>query len=748
MKRAFFWFFLLILAIYSGPVQGQTVDSTLLSLETIFSSDYFSSDLFRQASWYDKGRSYTTLEASGDTCGGHDIVCYHVRTGERTVLVPATRLIPEGGKTPLSISDYQWSEDHQNLLIFTNTRRVWRANTRGDYWLVDLKKGNLRKLGKGMKPSSLMFATFSPDGEKIAYVSGNNLYVEEVKKEKIIQLTKDGSETTINGTFDWVYEEEFDLRNGFRWSPDSRRIAYWQLDARGVGIFYLINNTDSLYSRPIPVQYPKAGTTNSSCRIGVVDAAGGDSRWFMLEGSPRDHYIAYMEWAGPDEIIFQRLNRMQNTLHVMLGDVRKGTNRIVLTEKDSTWVDVVTGLEWIDDMHFTWVSERDGWRHVYRISKDGKDILCLTPGDYDVVSVQHIDKTRGWLFFIASPDNPTQRYLYRVPMDGSGRLERLTPETQGVHYYDISPDGEHAFHTHSSFGVPPVTELISVPDHSGLRVLAENGRLKKRVGLLRQRPVEFFKTDIGDATLYGWCMKPFDFDPSKKYPVLFYVYGEPWGQTVIDRWGGTNYLWHLMLTQKGYLVMSIDNRGTPLPLGREWRKIVYRQVGILASKDQAEAVKRIGRWSFVDSTRFAIWGWSGGGSMSLNAIFRYPRTYQTAMSVAPVPDEYLYDTIYQERYMGLPETNPLGYKNGSPLTFAHQLEGNLLVVHGTGDDNVHYQGTERLINELVRHNKPFTMMAYPNRSHGIYEGENTTRHLFELLTRYLTGHTPPGPADP
>ena len=364
-----------------------------------------------------------------------------------------------------------------------------------------------------------------------------------------------------------------------------------------------------------------------------------------------------------------------------------------------------------------------------------------------MIDILHIDEKGGWLYFLASPENPTQRYLYRARLNGKGSPERLTPANlPGTHSYSIAPNGAWAFHTYSTFAEPPITDLVSLPSHRTVRTLSANETLRKTVAALKQRPVEFFRVDIGnDVLLDGWCIKPPDFDASKRYPVLFYVYGEPAGQTVLDRWGGSTFLWHLMLAQKGYVVMSVDNRGTPAPRGRTWRKSVYHQVGILASKDQAAAARVIRTWPFVDSTRIGIWGWSGGGSMTLNMMFRYPDLYQTGMSIAPVTDERYYDTIYQERYMGTPEENPDGYRKGSPITFADGLKGNLLLVHGTGDDNVHFQNSQALINKMIELNKKFTMMAYPNRSHGIYEGKNTSLHLRELLTDYLMEHLPAGP---
>ncbi|MCJ7682641.1 MAG: S9 family peptidase, partial [Candidatus Aminicenantes bacterium] len=633
-----------------------------------------------------------------------------------------------------------------------NTRRVWRQNTRGDYWVLNLSSGRLQQVDGKADEATLLFAKFSPDATRVAYVKKNNIYVEDLNSGRITPLTRDGTDTLINGTFDWVYEEEFGLRDGFRWSPDGRHIAYWQLDSEDIPLFHMINNTDLLYPRIISFRHPKVGQTNSICRIGVVNAAGGETRWFDLPGDLRDNYVARLDWAaGSDEIVIQRLNRLQNTNRVMLGNISSGRLKTVFTDEDEAWVEVVDDLKWMEDgKKFTWVSERDGWSHVYLISRDGQDIRNLTPGDYDVISIDLIDEKGGRLYFTASPDNPTQRHLYSVPLDGSGTLNRVTPESQsGSSSYQISHDGRWAFHSWSSFSSPPLRDLVRLPSHEVVRNLVVNRGLRTKVEALQQTPVEFFDIDIGKGiVLNAWCMKPPDFDPGKKYPLLFYIYGEPAGSTVRDSWGGSTYLWHLMLTQQGYVVMSVDPRGTKMPRGREWRKSIYRQVGIIAPKDHAAACRQILQdRPYLDPGRVGIWGWSGGGQMSLNAIFRFPELYGTAMAIAFVSDQLLYDTIYQERYMGLPDDNADNYRDGSPVTHAGNLKGNLLIVHGTGDDNVHYQNFERLVNELILHEKYFTMMSYPNRSHGIYEGENTTIHLRRLLTRYLMEHMPPGPVN-
>jgi len=742
--------FLILLTVAAGPAaaQDKTADS-LLSVDRIFDSREFTAERFGPTRWTSDGESYTTLEASPEI-KGFDLVLYRASTGKREVLVPAAKLVPDGAAEPLSVENYSWSPDGRVLIIFTNSRRVWRQNTRGDFWTYDLASGRLRRLGAGFEPSTLMFAKLSPDGRMAAYVVANDIYAEELATGKVRRLTFDGDDDTINGTSDWVNEEEFGIRDGFRWSPDSRAIAFWQFDTRGVGVFAMINNTDGTYPKVISFKYPKVGTTNSAVRVGVVRVAGGYPVWMKAPGDPRNMYIPRLDWAGnSSEVVFQHLNRLQNTNAVLIGDAGTGEVRTVFTDKDEAWVEVMDDFVWLSGARaLLWLSERDGWRHAYYVSRDGTEVRLLTPGDYDVLSVNAVDETGGALYVTASPEDATKRFVYRVRTDGKGKPELVGPAGQtGVHRFDVSPSGRWAFHTWSSLDTPPVTELVRLPGGQAVRTLAANEALRAKVEALSRRRAEFFKLDIGGGVqVDGWRVLPPDFDPAKKYPLLVYVYGEPAGQTTQDNWGGNGYLWHLMLAQRGYIVASFDNHGTPAPRGRAWRKSIYRQIGILASADQAAAVgAAIASWPYVDADRIGVWGWSGGGSMTLNAMFRHPDLYKTGISVASVPDQLLYDTIYQERYMGLPADNAEGYKNGSPITFARQLAGNLLIVHGTGDDNVHYQGFEKLVNALVAGDKRFTMMGYPNRSHGIYEGRGTTLHLYTLLTRFLTENLPPGP---
>lgn len=743
-----FSLFVVVPAQVAVPAQ----DDSTVTLEKVFSSDYFEAKGVGGFRWLKSGDGYSRLERSPTVAGGQDLVSYDAATNAKTVLVAADKLIPKGETKPLPVNSYEWSADNTKMLIYTNSKKVWRLNTRGDYWVLNLASGELKKLGGDAKPSTLMFAKFSPDATRVGYVRENNIYVETIGEGRIKQVTTDGAKTIINGTSDWVNEEEFNLRDCWRWSPDGKRIAYWQFDTEGSKDYVLVDDTKELYPVLNYFPYPKAGTTNAAVRAGVVDADGGETVWVKTPGDLRQNYIVMVEWMdNSSDVILQYMNRLQNTDQIMTADTKTGDAKTILTEKDDAWIELnVPRLRWIDKgKRFLWVSERDGWQHVYSVSRDGTDTKLITRGDYDVENISSVDEKGGWLYFIASPTNSAQRYLFRQKLDGSGTLEKITPDTQsGWHSYNISPNAHWAAHNYSTFSSPPKFEFVNLANRTVTRVVEDNVDLRTKLDKLKKGPAEFFRVDIGDGVaLDGWMMKPPGFDPNKKYPIVFYVYGEPAAQTVTDSWDDTNYLWHLMLTQQGYIVASVDNRGTPALRGRAWRKAIYRKNGRVNSADQAGAVKALlAKNSFIDPARVGVWGWSGGGVSTLNAMFRYPDIYKVGMAVAPVPDQRFYDTIYTERYMGLPsDNNGEDYKQSSPITFAGGLKGDLLIVHGTGDDNVHYQGTEVLINKLIELNKPFQMMAYPNRTHGIFEGENTTIHLFSLLTRYLNEHLAAGP---
>ncbi|MEO0367082.1 MAG: DPP IV N-terminal domain-containing protein, partial [Pseudomonadota bacterium] len=729
-----------LLALLANAAACQTVDdrgespvtfATTLSNELIFEHRLYDAESPVASRWHPDGASFTVLEVNPayedaalavDDTGDlveqpKDLVSYDFETLERTVILSAEDLVVPGTDKPLVIDDYAWSKDQSKLLLYANSVRVWRVKSRGDYFALDLESGSIAQLGgPDAEPSTLQFAKFSPDGKKVAYVREANVSVEDLESGAIVQLTERTSDDIINGIMSWAYEEEFSIRDGFRWSPDGSHIAFWQFDTSGVRDFLLINNTDSLYPTVTRIPYPKVGETVSAARIGIAAIESGKTVWASVPGDPRDNYIPRMQWTDrSDELLLQHVNRKQDTNTIYLVDAATGESQNIFVDQEAEHLDDFHDVEWLDDGHsFAFVSERNGWRHVHKVSRDGTSVEDLTPGDYDIAELLKIDTEGGWIYFTASPDHMGQRYLYRAPLSGFGDKVRLTPEGYtGTNAYKISDDGRHAVHTHSSFMQPPQYRLIALEAHRVLETFEDNQALIDRMAALDLGSHEFFQVQAqDDLTLDGYIIYPPEFDPAKQYPLINFVYGEVAGQTVRDAWGGHRHLWHLLMAQKGYLVASVDNRGTPSLRGRDFRKALYGGIGILSSRDQADSLKAImDRWSFIDPDRVGIWGHSGGGSMTLNMLFRYPELYKVGVSRAPVPDQRLYDAIYQERYSGLLEDHAEGYEQGSPITHAKNLEGKLLLVHGTGDDNVHYQGSERLIDELVRLNKKFDFIS-------------------------------------
>ena len=733
---------LLTITFANSRVLAQDPSSTspLLSINRLFGAHEFETDPVPATYWSSRSSKYFTLEKAKEG-NGRDLVRNDPATGKKEIFLPALAFVPKDAKEPLAVEAFEFSADESRLLIYTNSQRVWRRNTRGDYWILEVASGELKKLGGNARSSALMFAKLSPDGSSVAFVRDNNLFLQDVPTLLIKALTTDGSKSLIYGTADWVNEEELDLRDCFRWSPDGRHLLFWQFDTTGVADFHLVNNGVGKTPGITSFSYPKVGGKNSATRLGVISAQGGAVRWLNLPGDPHEHYLPHAEWT-PDgsQILVQQFNRLQTELGVYLVDPTSGKALRVMTETDPRWLENENPVRWLaGGKSFLWLSERTGWRQAYRANIDGSPLVPITKGQFDIMDVEAVDPAGNWLYYSASPTNATQRYLFRVKWDGSGTEQLSSKNQPGWHKYDISPDANWAIHTWSNFTTPPVIVMVRLADHSVVQKRTDNQKLREKLAALKRPEIEFFKIPLDNGvTLDGWSMKPPGRDASSKLPLIMHVYGEPHGQTVRDAWPGTRGLWHWMLAQQGYVVASVDNRGTNVPKGHDWRKCVHRQIGTLASKEQAQAVRElIKRWPFIDPARIGSWGWSGGGSMSLHAIFRYPDLYRTAIAIAPVADQRLYDTIYQERYMGLPKDNPGGYRDGSPISHADKLRGNLLLIHGTGDDNCHYQGTERLIDELIAKGKHFTLMAYPNRSHSLQEGQNTEPHLWESMTRYL-----------
>ena len=707
--------------------------------------------------WNESETGYFTIK-------DNNIVLVSTRGKEDKVILSSSQV------NNLEIESFSFSQSKNKILIFTQSVKVWRYNTRGDYWVYDFKKNEIQKLGRNMSNSSLMFAKFSPNERFVAYVSKEksesgirnsstsvNIYLESLDDRTIKKLTSsNGTKKLINGTFDWVYEEEFGCRDGFIFNEDGTRIAFWQIDANQVRDFYMINNTDSIYSYTIPVEYPKVGEDLTPARIGVINLSNEEITWMKIPGEQNKFYLPRMTWVpGRNDLMIQQLNRKQNHSKIYIANSNNGSTELLMEEKDDAWVDlrsswpyqVQAGWKFINNgKEFLYTTEKDGWSHIYRFDITNKTEYLVTKGNYDVVKPLAYDEKNESVYFIASPENPTERYLYKTSAKGDGKLIRVTPEIlEGSHNYQISTKAKYAFHSFSNYFTRPMQAIVSLPNH---KFINENQNMIEKYDLEKKKdhPLEFFEiTTVDDVTMEGWIVKPKNLDKNKKYPVLFYFYSEPAGQTGVNRYGaGNNGLYDGNLGEDGYVYVTFDGRGTPSPKGRAWRKAIYRNIGRINVRDMAMGAKAVfEKYNFIDTSRVAVHGWSGGGTATLNCLFQYPEIFHTGIAVAAVANQLTYDNIYQERYMGDPKESYQDYVDGSPIKYAKNLEGNLLYIHGTGDDNVHYQNAEMLANELIKHKKIFYMLSYPNRSHGIRE-DDAYPHVRLMFTDFLRKNCPPG----
>ncbi len=733
-------FLLIILSVTLLP--GQTGRS--LTLEDIFLNRTYAGETFSLDAWIEGGSAFlTTKPTDTSTC----IIRHDVASGEESTLLDSSALPPGDEDQPISIGSYQLSPDERWLLIASDERRIWRRSREATYYLHNLQTGATRRLAEGNAPQSN--AAFSPDSRQVAYVMGHNIYVYDIDKGRTRQLTRDGSDDIINGQSDWLYEEEFGITRMYEWSPDGTAILYLRFDQAHVRT-YVLKDELGQYPELTMIRYPKVGERNAIVKLGVVSVKGGRTRWLDL-GPEKDIYIPRLFWTGlsgdsgqtdrEGEAAFYRLDRAQQHLELVLADARTGKTTVAAVQADSAWVDVTDDLHFIDDgRRFIWTSEESGFRHIYLHDMETGAKQALTSGDWEMSSIAGVDEEGQVVYFSGKQDGMMEQHVYRVGFDGAETprggyaqgLERLTPPG-GWNSLDFAPDFAHYIQKRSAINTP---EQVSLHHASGERVrwLVEDP-LPALEGLDLSRWELFTLSTTDGAELNAKILRPGDFDPRRKYPTLIYTYGGPGSQKALDQWGESRGrdLWHRYMAQNGYVVLSVDNRGTG-GRGKAFKNLAYGDIGKWARRDQAEAARWIGRQSWGDPERVAIWGWSGGGYLTALCLTASAENFKCGIAVAPVTDYRLYDTAWTERYMGLLPQNVAGYDSADVLSYVDRYRGGLLIVHGTGDDNVHPQHTWQLVEKLAEANKPFDMLMYPGKNHGL---PGRHYHLYRKMTRFL-----------
>lgn len=762
-RHSVFWLVVVFALTGALPLAAQdTTDQKLqLTLESIHASDMFTPEEFRGGKWAEEGAVLTFVEVD-ERSGANHLISYNLETDERTRLIDGSDLLAADVGRLIQIDGYEYSSDKSQVLIYTDSEQVWRYNTKGFYYLYDVASRELTPIAD-RSAGFQMFAKFSPDGRRVGFVRNRDLFAVDVQDMEEHRLTSDGSEgSIINGTSDWVYEEEFGLRDGWAWSPDGRRIAYVQLDETSTAEFVMADLLGQ-YPDLIRFRYPKAGEVNSEIRVGVVDVDGGDSGFFETHtwyaGGDSLEYIPSLGWTpdidGTSYVWMFRLNRDQNDLDLLYGDPTDMSVEIVLEENNDTWLDVETSFGDLaggtitylaDDRHFVWLSERDGYRHLYLYENDGTPVRRLTDGNWNVTSFHGIDEDRGAVFFSGTVAGPLERHLYRVNFgtrsgtNGSNSRPIQITDRPGTHRIDMSRDLAYYIDRFSDVRTPSVITLHR-SDGTLLKELEMNEELQDRLANSDLPYPEFTTVQGADGTeLNAYVIKPRNFDPESRYPMLLYVYGGPGSQTVSNDWYGSRYLWHAYLAEEhGILVASVDNRGTG-GRSKDFKSRTYKQLGVLEARDQIATARQLANLDYVDEDRIGVWGWSYGGFLTLMSMLSGdgPDTFKLGVSVAPVTDWRQYDTIYTERYMSTPQRNPEGYRAGAPVTYADRMspEQDLLIVHGDLDDNVHLQNAIQMIDALQEAGKQFEMMVYPGRNHSIYGGR-TRLHLFTLMTDFI-----------
>ena len=728
-------------------------DAEDLTLEKLFASAEFFGEGFQGGRWADEGPELLYVETDRPS-GASSLVRLNLTTDGREAIIDGAVLRKPDGEGLVQIEDYATSADGSKALLYTDSERVWRLNTKGFYYVYDFESGSVTPISDRAKGFQ-MFAKFNADASRVAFVRDRNLFSVDLATGQETQLTTDGGDgTIINGTFDWVYEEEFGLRDGFRWAPEGDTFAFYQLDETNTRDFAM-QDWRTLYPETMSFRYPKAGETNSEIRVGVVDARTGETMFFDTdtwnEGGEDTEYIAAMGWTpvidGTHHVWMLRLNRDQNHVDLLYADPETGAVRTILSEDTDAYIEVENGFSdtetgtityLADGEHFAWRSGRDGYGHLYLYRNDGTFVRQLTEGEWDVTDFHGIDEEAGMIYVTTTAASSMERHLYRVPLAGGAPVQ-ITRQP-GWHSVDVSRDFDYFIDSYSNSTSPTTTSLYRT-DGELASVLVDNADLKERIAEYDLPPVEFMTVPGADGTgLNAYLVKPRDFDPSREYGLLIHTYGGPGSQEVRNAWGGTERLWHHYLADTyGVLVAGVDNRGTG-GRGIAFKTATQNRLGILEAEDQIAAAEHLSAMDFVDESRTGIWGWSYGGYLSLLAMTyeNGPEVFEAGMAVAPVTSWRQYDTIYTERYLSTPQKNAEGYDLGSPVTYAANLRDSqaLLLVHGSADDNVHPQNTYAMADALQAEGKQFEMMIYPGRNHGIYGGR-TRLHLYTMLTDFV-----------
>ena len=710
---------IVVCACESTPTQS---DKKEITLEDIFKNGSFDTKGIGTIRWMNDGRYYSAREEEG---GKTMLVRKDITTGETVeTLVTSDDL-------GFSFSNYTFSEDEQRVMFSTETEKIYRRSSKSVFHVYDLKSKKLQTLAKGQK---VLYASFSPKGDKAAYVRDNNLYMVDLGNMREKQITKDGKwNHIINGNADWVYEEEFSMSQAFQWSPDGEKIAFWRFDESRVKE-YNMQMWGGLYPEDYKFKYPKAGEENSIVQIKVYNLRNGRTRTMDI-GDNTNIYIPRIFWTKDNNVLsLMRLNRLQNRMDLLHANVNTGRSTTVYTEESESYLEYENNLTYLsDNQSFILTSEKNGYNHVYHYGTDGKLIKQITDGDWEVSGLSGVDENSGKLYFTSAEKSALERHMYSVNLDGSGKTE-MTSES-ATHRVNWSPDFKYYIQTASSASH---ANVITLHEGSGseVRVMEDNAEAMANIAEFDVVEKEYFSFNTPDGVeLNGYMMKPSNFDPNKKYPVLMYVYGGPGSQTVQNSWNGSRDYWHMHLVSKGYIVASVDNRGTGAR-GKEFRHVTYKTLGKYEVEDQIEAGKYLASLPYTDPDRIGIWGWSYGGYMSSLSLFIGNDVFKTAIAVAPVTNWRYYDTVYTERYMSTPMLNDEGYDAFSPVTHVDKLKGNFMLIHGTGDDNVHFQNSVELVNKLVEADKQFESFYYPNRAHGM-RGGNATWHLYNQMTDYI-----------